>query len=258
MWKENNVDMEALASFEEDLLPHAPKKDMNLSKSVLYDMGIPGFGKESFSKEIQEEQREYVNPYTSSKTYQTESMGNINPSPDKEPGLFDKAKNWISENPGTALLAALLIGGGTYLLINYLKDRNGKNESSSASRRRKRKPRPTENESNKEADSDSSVIAKEVAIGIAGAGAGALIGTVIKEYSVTAAVPVAVLGIVKKNVPLIAAAVGLVLSGSLRKVFKHFFGNDDSGKNAQEMKDDGYLKTMLGYIKPSETRLSGA
>lgn len=201
--------------------------------------------------------REFINPFTAPKNVEAGSIGNITESPVKRPGLFEKASNWISENPGTALLAALLIGGGTYLLINYLKDRNGKNESSSTSRRRKRKSRPKEIESSIEADSDSSITAKEIAIGVAAAGAGALIGTVIKDYSVVAAVPVAALGIAKKNIPLIAAAVGLVLSGSLSKVLKRLFGEDDDIKQENHLEGAGYIKSIMGYFKPSETKFSG-
>lgn len=39
MWKENNVDMEALASFEEELLPNALMYERNIKKSNLHDLG---------------------------------------------------------------------------------------------------------------------------------------------------------------------------------------------------------------------------
>jgi hypothetical protein len=184
------------------------------------------------------------------------NLGNISENKPQE-NIFQKMKGWASENPCKAILGALLIGTGTYLLVKHLRERYADNSGERASLKRRRKIKAiqeTETEISKE-ESGSPVTGKEIAIGIAAAAGGALVGTVLNDYAFASSVPVAVIGIAKNNISIIAVAFGLALSGALRDVFQSFSGTD---KKEKEMKEKGFVKTMLGYCKPDKTGLLGS
>jgi hypothetical protein len=197
---------------------------------------------------------DYKNPFT--------RFGNTSgkqPENKPAPGIIEKALNWISENPGTAILATLLVGGGAYFLSEHLNRNNSDNKESNRSNRNRRKRRvkkaagERDNNDSKEENSEYDLSPKEFAMGAATAVGGALLGSVIGDYSIAAAIPVAILGLTKKNIPVIAAAIDLALSKPIKNIFHHIFGNDSDAK--EKMKKKGYVETMFGYVKPTQGAL---
>ncbi|MCR6641059.1 MAG: hypothetical protein NVV82_19225 [Sporocytophaga sp.] len=260
---ERTVDAEMLASFqEEDEFLRNTMTDYSEYNNRGRNASPRDKEKKSFDASYWTEKLNRTRPKeTVTEDYKNPFSGFGNtftkqPETKPEPGIFGKVANWISDNPGTAILAALLVGGGAYLLAKHFNGSNSENKESNSSNSKSRKRRvkkaalEQDNDISKEENSEYDLSPKEFAIGAATAAGGALLGTVLEDYSIAASIPVAALGLTKKNIPIIAAALGLALSKPLRSILRHFFGNDLETK--EKMKEKGYVETMFGFMKPAQ------
>lgn len=226
-----NVDADLASSFTEDEAVIKPVKQEE--QAVDWQQWINMFNKNSEEKNDEETK----NPFSKSKLGETE-----NKEPEPQKNFFDKAGDWMKENPMTALLGAILIGSAGYLLYKHFSKAE---TSSDSSERRKRRPKSQEKAAEA---SEFSLTKEEITVGIATAAGGAIIGTVLNDYSVVAAIPAGVVGVAKESIPLMAVAFGLILGGAFKEIFKGYFQSKEE-KKENELKGQGIFKTILGYLK---------
>ena len=179
--KETNIDAEALILHDEEEKLFGLKVNESDYGVNALEENSQGINFEYWTKSLTNESSsiDYRNPFT-------DLNGTVKPQEKPEGNIFTNALDWIKENPGKTIIAGLLLGGASYLLVKYFQEKKNNKENKTSRLRRKRK-KETESEVQdeiKEQDSESNFTVKEIAIGGLAAAGGALAGTVLNEYAI--------------------------------------------------------------------------
>lgn len=143
----------------------------------------------------------------------------INLSGYKEKGIWKRTTEWITDNPGTAITGAILIGSGIAYLFNKYQDKSS--TTIEVKRRKRRKPRTEEGDSiTQEPELKESNEVSEISMRgkVAAAVTAAAASVTFDEISIVASAPVIGYGLWQDQPLMVYAGVGLLVGCLFRKM----------------------------------------